>query len=78
MEDSRVAEEGYFWFNRCQNGWPPVPQGLLDDAKRIIEAEKASGNVRTFCGIPLAELTREECLTALVLYLHWARYRTED
>ena len=58
-----------------QNGRPPVPQGFLDDAKRIIEAEKASGEVRTFCGVPLTELTREECLAALVLHLHWDQYR---
>lgn len=32
MESPQLLEEGYFWFHRQQNGWPPVPQEIVDAA----------------------------------------------
>lgn len=71
MESPQLLEEGYFWFHRQQNGWPPVPEALLDAAKRIAEQERQAGGMAyVFCGVPVSELTEREAKAALVLLMH--------
>lgn len=70
MESPELLEAAYFWFDREQNGWPPVRQELLDMARNIREQEATSGGMAyTFCGVPIQELTREELLAALTLMM---------
>lgn len=70
MEDPRLLEEGYFWFNRQQNGWHPVPENMLLAAEEAVRLEKQNGGMAyTFCGVPVQELTEREAKAALVLLL---------
>ena len=70
MEDPNLLEQGYFRFRREQQGWPMVPQAVLDAAGDLIKKAEAEGTQFTFCDVPIQHLTLEDARAALAMMYH--------
>jgi hypothetical protein len=70
MEDPQRAEQAWFEFWREEQGWPMVPQAVLDAAQGLIKEAEAEGTQFTFCDVPIQHLTGQEARAALALMYH--------
>ena len=70
MEDPQRAEQAWFEFWRKEQGWPMIPQEVLNAAKDLIKEAEAEGTQFTFCDVPIQHLTLQEALAALALMYH--------
>ncbi len=66
MEDQRATD----------HRWPRVPERLLVEAEKIIEASDGIDGFRlAFCGVPIQQLTEREARAALA-YLMQRRFKS--